>query len=117
MAQTKKKRTRKHRGTPAGTIERAGRTGRPQTREEAKKIARDRRTERLEQAAQLAGRGQPGGHRRGGVRPARGAAARVASRCRAWCSAAVMFVFYIPLGYFTDTMIFRYRQKRAAQGR
>ena len=28
MAQTKRKRTRKHRGTPAGTIERAGRTGR-----------------------------------------------------------------------------------------
>ncbi len=47
MAQTKRKRTRKHRGTPAGTIERAGRTGRPQTREEAKKIARDRRSERL----------------------------------------------------------------------
>src|ERR671921_309686 len=47
MAQTKRKRTRKHRGTPAGTIERAGRTGRPQTREEAKKISRDRRTDRL----------------------------------------------------------------------
>ena len=29
MAQTKKKRTRKHRGTPAGTIERPGRTGTP----------------------------------------------------------------------------------------
>ena len=27
MAQTKKKRSRKHRGTPAGTIERAGRPG------------------------------------------------------------------------------------------
>jgi hypothetical protein len=31
--------------------------------------------------------------------------------------AAVMFVFYIPLGFFTDTMIYRYRQKKAAQGR
>jgi hypothetical protein len=29
MAQTKKKRRRKHRGTQAGTIERAGRTGKP----------------------------------------------------------------------------------------
>ena len=48
MAQTKRKRTRKHRGTPAGTIERAGRTGRPQTREDAKQIARRRRAERLD---------------------------------------------------------------------
>src|SRR5215210_8580899 len=48
MAQTKRKRTRKHRGTPAGTIERAGRTGRPQTRQDAKQIARRRRQERAE---------------------------------------------------------------------
>src|SRR5918997_1737016 len=48
MAQTKRKRTRKHRGTPAGTIERAGRTGRPQTREDAKAIARERRATRLD---------------------------------------------------------------------
>ena len=47
MAQTKRKRTRKHRGTPAGTIDRAGRTGRPQTRQDAKQIARERREERL----------------------------------------------------------------------
>ena len=53
MAQTKRKRTRKHRGTPAGTIERAGRTGRPQTREDAKQIARQRRAERLDRAEQL----------------------------------------------------------------
>src|SRR5680860_1134106 len=48
MAQAKRKRTRKHRGTPAGTIERAGRTGRPRTREDAKQIARKRRQERLD---------------------------------------------------------------------
>ena len=48
MAQTKRKRTRKHRGTPAGTIERAGRTGRPRTREEAKKISRQRRRARYD---------------------------------------------------------------------
>jgi hypothetical protein len=47
MAQAKRKRTRKHRGTPAGTIERSGRTGRPRTREEAKKIARQRREDRF----------------------------------------------------------------------
>ena len=48
MAQTKRKRTRKHRGTPAGTIDRAGRTGRPQTREDAKQISRQRRQDRLD---------------------------------------------------------------------
>ena len=40
MAQTKRKRTRKHRGTPAGTIERAGRTGASRTKTDAKQIAK-----------------------------------------------------------------------------
>src|SRR5215210_1870612 len=47
MAQTRKKRRRKHRGTQAGTIDRAGRTGRPRTKEEAKAITRQRRQQRL----------------------------------------------------------------------
>ena len=37
MAQTKRKRRTKHRGTPAGTIETRGRTGRPPTADERKK--------------------------------------------------------------------------------
>ena len=40
MAQTKRKRRSKHRGTAAGTIEARGRTGRPPTAEERKKQAR-----------------------------------------------------------------------------
>ena len=51
MAQTKKKRKTKHRGTQAGTVERAGRTSR-QTRQAArtttKKTASDRRAQRFE---------------------------------------------------------------------
>ena len=47
MAQTKRKRRSKHRGTAAGTIETRGRTGRKPTPEEQKKAdrlaARDRR--------------------------------------------------------------------------
>ena len=50
MAQTKKRRRRKHRGTQAGTIERAGRTGRSQTKADGRNIARERRLERLERA-------------------------------------------------------------------
>ena len=40
MAQTKKKRRSKHRGTAAGTIEARGRTGRPPSAEERKKQTR-----------------------------------------------------------------------------
>jgi hypothetical protein len=40
MAQTKRKRRSKHRGTAAGSIEARGRTGRPPTAEERKKSAR-----------------------------------------------------------------------------
>ena len=29
--------------------------------------------------------------------------------------AALMFLLYIPLGYFTDTMIYRFRQRRKQQ--
>lgn len=49
MGQTKRKRKRKHRGTPAGTIEARGRTGRPPTKQEKReaKSAQDRRMERL----------------------------------------------------------------------
>lgn len=44
MAQTRRKRRSKHRGTPAGTIEARGRTGRPPTPEERKR--QDRTTAR-----------------------------------------------------------------------
>jgi Flp pilus assembly protein TadB len=48
MAQTKRKRRSKHRGTAAGTIEARGRTGRPPSAEEKKKQARlDARERRL----------------------------------------------------------------------
>jgi len=40
MAQTRKRRRSKHRGTPAGTIQARGRTGRPPSPEERKKQSR-----------------------------------------------------------------------------
>ena len=115
MAQTKRKRTRKHRGTPAGTIERAGRTGRPQTREDAKAIARERRATRLDRPPTW----------RSAVNRAAIAAAVFGvllvvlfSRPPAAGAAlaALMFLLYIPLGYATDTMIYRYRQRKKSQG-
>jgi uncharacterized YccA/Bax inhibitor family protein len=116
MAQTKRKRTRKHRGTPAGTIERAGRTGRPQTRQDAKQIARERRQERLDRPPTW----------RGAVNRAAIAAAVFAvlvviafqkDIAQGAILGAFMFLLYIPLGYATDTMVYRFRQRRKTGAR
>ena len=115
MAQTKRKRTRKHRGTPAGTIERAGRTGRPQTREDAKQIARQRRQERLDTPPTW----------KSSVNRAAIAAAVFGllvvlafgrSMAQGVILAGFMFLLYIPLGYVTDQAVYRFRQRRKAAG-
>jgi hypothetical protein len=113
MAQTKRKRRRKHRGTPAGTIDRAGRTGRPQTREDAKQIARQRRQERFD---------TPPNWRSAINRAAIAAAvfgvlvilAFQRSIAQGVILAGFMFLLYIPLGYMTDTAVYRFRQRRKA---
>jgi hypothetical protein len=111
MAQTKRKRRRKHRGTPAGTIERAGRTGRPQTREDAKQIARQRRKERLDTPPTW----------KSAVNRAAIAAAVFGvlvvlvfdrSMAQGVILAGFMFLLYIPLGYVTDQAVYRFRQRR-----
>ena len=115
MAQTKRKRTRKHRGTPAGTIDRSGRTGRPQTREESKKTASERRAERLNKPPSW----------KGAINRAAIAAAVFGvlvvvlferEIVQGVVLAAVMFMLYIPLGYATDTAIYRFRQRKQAGG-
>jgi hypothetical protein len=115
VAQTKRKRTRKHRGTPAGTIDRAGRTGRPRTKEDAKQIARQRRAERLDKPPTWKG----AVNRAGIAALVFGLLVVVIFRrdiAQGVALAAVMFFIYIPLGYATDTAIFRFRQRRKAQG-
>jgi hypothetical protein len=111
MAQTKRKRTRKHRGTPAGTIERAGRTGRPQTREDAKQIARQRRQDRLDKPPTWSG-----SVNRAAIAAAVFAVLVVVLFDRTVAQGAIlgafMFQLYIPLGYVTDVAIHRYRLKK-----
>jgi hypothetical protein len=116
VAQTRKKRRRKHRGTQAGTIDRAGRTGRPRTREEAKQISRQRRAERLDRQPTWKGAAQRAALAAAlfgvlvviafGREPAQGA-----------ILALFMFLLYIPLGYATDTAMYRFRQRRKQQQR
>ena len=117
MAQTKRKRTRKHRGTPAGTIERAGRTGRPGgTQKDAKQIARQRREERMSRPPTW----------RGALNRAAIAAAVFGvlvvlifkqSVAGGAGLAAAMLLIYIPLGYTTDLALFRFRERRRAAAR
>ena len=111
MAQTKRKRKRKHRGTPAGNVERAARSARPQSREDAKKAAKERRLERLDREPTW-----------------RSAANRAAIAAVVFgvlvivifgeeiatgaYLASLMFVLYIPLGYAFDSAIYKFRRRR-----
>jgi hypothetical protein len=112
MAQTKRKRKRKHRGTPAGTVERPARgASKPKSREDAKKAARERRQERLDREPTW-----------------RGAANRAAIAAAVFgllvillfqrsvadglALAVFMFVLYIPLGYATDSALYKYRRRK-----
>jgi Flp pilus assembly protein TadB len=118
MAQTKRKRRSKHRGTAAGTIESRGRTGRrPTGSERAAKPDRKRdRATRFDRPPTWRG-----------------------AFTRAVLAAAIFFVFvvfafheplsvgfplaiftlliYVPMGYYTDLFIYRRRQKRQAGGK
>jgi hypothetical protein len=113
MAQTKRKRRRKHKGTQAGTIERAGRTGRARTRVEAKEIARQRRQERLDRPPSLKGAAQ-----RAAIAAALFGVLVVAvfhrSAAQGSILAAFMLIVYIPLGYGMDKAIYSFRQRRKA---
>ena len=117
MAQTKRKRRSKHRGTPAGTIQTRGRTGRPPTAEERKKQTRNEaREQRLNTPPTWK-----------------------AATTRALLAAVLMFIFlvlvgpkqhriesavlfalfalalYIPGGYYMELVMYRRRQKRKQQ--
>ncbi len=109
MAQTKRKRKRKHAGTQAGTIERRGRTSKPG---ESKATAgRAPRANRLDQPPTW-----------------RGAATRAIISAVIFgvlvvvifnrpplaglMLGAVMFVVYIPISYYTDRVLYNRRQQR-----
>jgi hypothetical protein len=111
MAQTKRKRRRKHRGTQAGTIEARGRTGRGQIRGDAKQISRERRLERLN---------RPPSWRNALNRAAIAAAlfgvlvviAFKRPVAEGVSLAAVMLLVYVPMSYLTDKFIYNRRQRR-----
>jgi Flp pilus assembly protein TadB len=117
MAQTKRKRRTKHRGTAAGTIQTRGRTGRPPSSEERKQQTRaEARERRLNTPPTWKG-----------------------SITRAGLAAILMFVFlslvgpkhnrfqsavlfavfafllYVPAGYYMELFMYRRRQHKKKQ--
>ena len=112
MAQTRRKRKHKHRGTQAGTIEARGRTGRrPQTQVEARKVARERRAARFD---------KPPTWRSALNRAVISAlvfAVAVVVLFRRPVAAAVvlgvvMVALYLPMSYYTDRYLYRRRQRQ-----
>jgi hypothetical protein len=116
MAQTKRKRRTKHRGTAAGSIEARGRTGRPPSADERKKANRETvREKRLNTPPTWS-----------------------SSLKRASLAAALMFAFllfttkgnnrvataltfavfalaiYVPAGYYMEVFLYRRRQRKKA---
>lgn len=118
MAQTRKKRRRKHRGTQGGRVDPNRRSGRPRSREEAKARARSGRKSSPKIDAPPTWRGSV----------TRGAAAAgiftvllvVLFKRPIGVSlglGACMLVFYIPAGYWIDTMMWRKRERARIRGR
>jgi hypothetical protein len=120
MAQTRRKRKRRHRGTQAGTIERAGRTSKPpavsskrtkgSTKVEGRALAQQRREDRLN---------KPPTWRNALNRAAFAAVILVifiAVVQKNIAQGVVMGVFalviYVPLSYYTDLVLYRRRQRR-----
>ena len=115
MAQTKRKRRSKHRGTPAGTIEARGRTGRKLDPEERAKPTRGARPNRFAKPPTW-----------------QGAATRAAIAAAIFFIAVValfrqpvlgaisiamfMFLIYIPLGFYTDQFLYKRRKAKEAGG-
>ena len=117
MAQTKKKRRSKHRGNAAGMIESRGRTGRPPSASERKlserELAAQKRKERMM---------RPPTWKSAASRAALAAIVFGALLVFAFKSppaqavslTAFVFLFYVPLGFYTDQFIYRRRVKQEA---
>ncbi len=113
MAQTRKKRRRKHRGTQGGSIDTRRRAARPRSREEAKARARAKR----KPAARKIDR--PPTWRSSIIRGVAAAAIFTVILLVlfrrpvgvALSLGAFMLAFYIPGGYFIDTTMWRRRER------
>jgi len=118
MAQTKRKRRTKHRGTAAGTIETRGRTGRPLSADEKRKQQRQTaREQRLN---------TPPTWKSSATRACIAAVivfvfilvtAKGSNKLLTAVEfTAVALVFYIPAGYYLELTLYRRRQRKKLGG-
>jgi len=119
MAQTKRKRRTKHRGTAAGTIETRGRTGRPPSPEERKRQTREKaRADRLNKPPTWSGSFKRALLAAGFMfifllitdHPKHGSAVPAAL-----IFAVLAMLLYAPSGYYLEA--FLYRRRMAKQGK
>src|SRR6476661_3350052 len=112
MAQTKKRRRRKHRGTQGGRIDTSGRRSRPRSREEAKARARSRRSgagSRFE---------RPPTWRSSTIRGLFAAGIFVVLLVALFGqNPLVVLAFYIPTGYYIDSYMWRRRERSRIRAR
>jgi hypothetical protein len=117
MAQTRKRRRRKHRGTQGGRVDPGRRAGRPRSREEAKARARAGRKAAPKRDAPPTWRSSI---TRGLVAAAIFTVLLLALFKRplgaSLALGAFMLVFYIPAGYWIDTMLWRKRERARMRG-
>jgi hypothetical protein len=123
MAQTKRKRNRKHRGNAAGIVERPAHNSRsttagtsskrPMSKEQARVDARRRRQERMNRPPTWKGAAQ-----RAAVAAGLFAVLITIFFKEAITTsitlAAFMLLIYIPLSFMTDNAIYKWRQKKGA---
>ena len=117
MAQTKKKRRSKHRGNAAGMIETRGRTGRPPTAAERKQSDRETAAQRRRDRMMREPSWKAASQRAALAAIVFGlllAFAFQTPNAQAISLTAFVFLFYIPLGYYTDQFIYRRRVKQEA---
>jgi hypothetical protein len=118
MAQTRKKRQRKRRGTQGGRVDTSPRSGRPRSREEAKARARSRRKPAQRQDLPPTWRGAV---IRGLVAAAVFALALALFFGKpigaALLFGAFMLVFYVPAGYYIDMAMWRRRERTRIRAR
>jgi hypothetical protein len=118
MPQTKKKRRSKHRGNAAGVVEARGRTGRKPTTEERKTSGRESAAERRRERMM-----RPPSWKSATTRAALAAVvfglllAFLFKQTIAQSISLTLFVFlfYIPLGYYTDSLLYKRRIRREAK--
>ena len=118
MAQTRRRRRSKHRGTPAGTIEARGRTGRKPSAEESSSkggAARARRN-RFDQPPTWKSAAQRAGVAAGIFLVAVIAIFRQ-NIAAAISISAVMFLLYIPMSFYTDMWLHRRRQRQKTEAK